>query len=119
METYPLHIPFESYAEQEPEDYWKAVCAATKRVLAETRTDPASILGISFCSQWKGIIPLDGDNKVLSRSIIWLDARANKEAAKLNKILQFNYFKEKVFGFKPSSKLNAALGRNILCGADY
>ena len=119
METYPLHIPFESYAEQEPEDYWKAVCASTKRVLAETKTDPASILGISFCSQWKGIIPLDGDNKVLSRSIIWLDARANKEAAKLNKILQFNYFKEKVFGFKPSSKLNAALGRNILCGADY
>jgi xylulokinase len=119
METYPLHTPQESYAEQEPEDYWHAVCLATKRVLSETNTDPAQILGIAFCSQWKAIIPLDADGKLLHRGIIWLDARADEEAKQLNKFLQVSYFKENLLGFKPSSKLNAALGRNILCGADY
>jgi len=118
-ETYPLYNPREFWAEQEPEDYWNAVCASTKRVLAETKTDPSIVMGVAFCSQWKGIIPLDNDNKVLHRSIIWLDARADKEAVKLNRVLQINYFKEKLLGFRPSSKLNATLGRNILCGADY
>jgi len=119
MEAYPLYTPRESWAEQEPEDYWSAVCASTKKAVHEAQIPPSAVIGMVFCSQWKGIIPLDADNHVLNRSIIWLDARASKEAAKLNRILQINYFKEKLFGFKPSSKLNAALGRNILCGADY
>lgn len=119
VETYPIDSPQESWAEQDPEDYWRAVCAATKRVLADTTAAPETVLGVAFCSQWKGIIPLDAENRVLHKNITWLDSRAGKEAAQLNRVLQVNYFKEKLFGFKPSSKLNASLGRRILCGADY
>lgn len=119
VETYPLYIPKEAWAEQEPEDYWRAVCLATKNVLKNNSIAAESIKGISFCTQWKGIIPLDEEKNVLHRSIIWLDSRAEKQAQHMNKVLQINYFKEKIAGFKPSSKLNAAMGRNIVCGADY
>ena len=119
LETYPLYTPHESWAEQEPEDYWRAVCASTQKVLTKTGISAENVKGIAFCTQWKGIIPLDKDDKVLHRSILWLDGRADKQAQNMNKILKFNYYKEKYFGFKPSSKLNVALGKDVLCGADY
>ena len=118
-ETYPLYTPREAWAEQEPEDYWRAVCAATKAVLAKAEISPHDVKAMAFSSQWKGIIPLDRDNRVLHRCIIWLDSRAEKQAKELNRVMQLNYFKEKFIGGKPSSKLNAALGRNVVCGADY
>ena len=119
METYPLYTPRESFAEQKPQDYWDAVCASTKRLLVNTGTPAASIIGIALCSQWKGIIALDQNDRVLHNSITWLDARATAQAKSMNRVLQVNYYKEKLFGFKPSSRLNAALGREILCAADY
>lgn len=119
IETYPLYTPNESWAEQDPEDYWKAVCTATKRVISANDVSADDIKGIVFCTQWKGIIPMDRDDNVLHRSILWLDGRADDQARRMNKVLQLNYFKEKIFGFKPSSKLNVGMGRNLLCGADY
>ena len=118
-ESYPLYTPKEAWAEQEPEDYWNGICKATKNVLGKADVVPELIKGIAFSSQWKNIIPMDKDFNVLHRSILWLDARAGKQAKELNKVMQFNYFKEKFIGGKPSSKLNAALGRNVVCGADY
>lgn len=119
IENYPLYMPQASWAEQDPEDYWKAVCAATKCVLAKTGADANDAKGMAFCSQWKGIIPIDKDYNVLHRSILWLDARADKQAKRVNKLLKISYYMEKYFGTKPSSKLNAALGKEVLCGADY
>lgn len=117
--TYPLYTPKESWAEQDPEDYWKAVCLSSGKVLEKTGIPAEFIKGIGFCTQWKGIIPLDKNDQPLHKSILWLDGRAGKQAQNMNKILKFNYYKEKYFGFKPSSRLNAAMGKDILCGADY
>lgn len=119
IKEYPLYTPRASWAEQDPEDFWKAICAATKTVMGATGVPAEEVKGMAFCTQWKAIIPMDKDDNVLHRAIIWLDGRADRQAAKMNKILQLNYFKEKCFGFKPSSKVNAGMGRNIVCGADY
>lgn len=81
---YPLYIPNPGWAEQNPELYWKAVCSVTKQVLHEADAAPESVAGIAFGTQWKAIIPIDDDGKVLRNAIIWLDARASSQARRLN-----------------------------------
>ena len=82
---YPLYIPKPGWAEQDPEAYWRAVCDATHQILARTGIRPEEVLGIAFGTQWKGIIPIGRDGKVLRRAIIWLDKRADEQAEKLNR----------------------------------
>lgn len=84
-EDYPLYTPAPDQAEQEPEDYWRGVCTATRRVLAQTGVSPTAVAGMAFGTQWKGVIPIDRDGNVLHRSIIWMDARATVEADMLNR----------------------------------
>ena len=81
---YPLYLPAPDMAEQDPEDYWQGVCTATKKVLELAGVSPSAVAGIAFGTQWKGIIPVSRDGKVLHRSIIWMDSRAGEEAELLN-----------------------------------
>lgn len=85
--TYNLYVPQEGYAEQDPAEYWSAVCSTTKNVLKENDVDASQVKGIVFGTMWKGIIPISADGRVLCRSIIWLDTRAEKQAEKMNKVL--------------------------------
>lgn len=89
---YPLYLPAPDMAEQEPTDYWNGVCAATRAVLEKTGIAPESVAGIAFGTQWKGIIPVSADGRVLHRSMIWMDARGSKEADELNERYHTNVF---------------------------
>lgn len=82
--AYPLYTPRTGWAEQNPEDYWAGVCNVTRRVLAQSGVKACSVAGISFGTMWKGIVPIDSAGRVLHNSIIWLDARANTQAERLN-----------------------------------
>ena len=82
--TYPLIVPQDGWAEQNPEAYWEGVCAVTQEVFSERELDPANAIGLAFGTQWKGIIPVDVEGRVLHNSIIWLDARAVDQAKRLN-----------------------------------
>ena len=84
VESYPLYTERPGWAEQEPSDYWEGVLKATRRVVLESGIGPEGAKGIVFGSQWKGIIPVDGEGKALRRSMIWLDRRAEEEAERLN-----------------------------------
>lgn len=81
---YPLITPKSGWAEQAPVDYWDALCVCTRSVVADMGAAAAGIAGISLCTQWKGIIPVDSEGNVLHNSLIWLDARAEEEAKLLN-----------------------------------
>lgn len=81
---YPLYVEQENWAEQDSELYWVGVCKGTKEALAKYGVDPANVQGLAFGTQWKGIIPVDKNGKVLRNSIIWLDSRAGDQAKRLN-----------------------------------
>jgi len=51
MAGYELSILEHGGAEQDPLEWWAAMCLTTRKLLARTDTDPRSIAGISFCSQ--------------------------------------------------------------------
>ena len=56
-EEYPLSTPAPGWAEQDPEDWWRASEAALAAVGAE------SAAGIGLSGQMHGLVALDGDER--------------------------------------------------------
>jgi len=75
-QEYPMYHPHPGYAEQEPVDWWQAVCQTTHRVLKKTRIKPRDIVGITFSSQTQGLVPVSEDGIPLRRAMSWLDGRS-------------------------------------------
>ncbi|SHJ22341.1 FGGY family of carbohydrate kinases, N-terminal domain [Thermoclostridium caenicola] len=86
-QEYPLYQPKNGWAEQDPEDWWKATCVSTRNVLAKSGVDPREIKGIGLSGQMHGLVLLDRDNKVLRRSIIWCDQRSALECEQITSIV--------------------------------
>ncbi len=64
------------WAEQDPEDWWQAVCLSTRRLLSETGVSPDDIACITFSGQMMGAVALDREARPLRSAIIWADQRA-------------------------------------------
>jgi xylulokinase len=74
-QDYPLSIPQPGWAEQDPEDWWRAAEAA----LAEVGAAEAD--GIGLTGQMHGLVVLDENEKVLRPAILWNDQRSAAECA--------------------------------------
>ncbi len=74
--SYPMYHPHPTWAEQDPEDWWKAIGETTQQVMKKTSVKPDQIAGITFSSQTQTIIPVSKDGTPLRRSIAWLDGRS-------------------------------------------
>ena len=75
-QNYPMYHPKPSYAEQDPMDWWQAVCNTTKEVLKKSRIKPEDVVGMTFSSQTQCVIPVTEDGSVLGPAINWLDSRS-------------------------------------------
>lgn len=64
------------WAEQNPLDWWQAVCVTTRQLLQDTGVRGDDIACITFSGQMMGCVPLDKDAKPLSKAIIWADQRS-------------------------------------------
>jgi xylulokinase len=80
---YPIHYPRPDWAEQEPEDWWRAIVSSTRQVIQQSGVSPHQILGIAYATQMLGIIPMGSDGHPLRPAIIWLDARAPEQARRI------------------------------------
>jgi xylulokinase len=83
FEGYEVSYSRSDWAEQQPEDWWRAVTATTRRLLAESGVRPDEVLCMTFSTQLLGVVPLDGEGQPLRPGIIWLDARAGKQARQI------------------------------------
>lgn len=81
---YPLISVRQGYAEQDPKDYWNAVCKATRAVIEKLNVPHNSIFGMAFGTQGMGIIPVDENGEVLYNNITWIDSRAREQADEIN-----------------------------------
>jgi xylulokinase len=79
-EPYPTYYPAPAHVEQDPEDYWKAVCTTTKAILKKTGVKAEDVKGIVFSTQAQGVIAVDEKGNALMRNITWVDGRAEKQA---------------------------------------
>ena len=65
----------DGWAEQHPETYWQAICAATRPLWAEQGLDPGRIAGIALTTQRGTVICVDEHGAPLRPAILWLDQR--------------------------------------------
>ena len=80
VEPYPTYYPNPAWVEQNPEDYWSAVCKSCKKIVEKTGIAPSDVKAMVFSTQAQGIIPVTEDGTVLYPNITWVDGRAQKQA---------------------------------------
>ena len=80
---YPLYQPQNGWAEQEPQDWWRAAAGTLRQVLEESRVDPKDVAAVGLSGQMHGLVMLDRDGRVLRRSIIWCDQRSGKQCEEI------------------------------------
>jgi xylulokinase len=64
------------WAEQNPEDWWQAVCISTRQLLQQTGARADDVACIVFSGQMMGCVPLDKYARPLRKAIIWADQRS-------------------------------------------
>jgi len=69
-----------AWAEQDPEDWWRACQKAVRSVLGTSGISPKQIACIGLSGQMHGTVVLDGEGAVLRPSIIWCDQRGEQDA---------------------------------------
>ena len=81
-EGYKLYVFPDGGAEQEPDEWWAAMCHTSKKAIAEAGIDASLIEGISFCSQMQGLVLVDKDGVPVRRAFSYMDQRAREELKK-------------------------------------
>ena len=71
---YPILTPLPGYAEQNPEDWWRATISAVRQAMHEA--GGPEVLGIGFSGQMHGFVPMGADKAPLRPAIIWADQRS-------------------------------------------
>jgi xylulokinase len=84
---YPLYQPNLGWAEQDPEDWWKATCESINNVILKSGVDKNEIKGVGLSGQMHGAVLLDKADKVLRRAIIWCDQRSAAECDQITELI--------------------------------
>ena len=84
---YPLSQPQNGWAEQDPEDWWRAACAGLQSVLTESGVSAAEISGVGLSGQMHGLVLLDGAGAVLRPAILWCDGRTGEECREITETI--------------------------------
>jgi len=79
-EAYPLSLPRPGWAEQDPEDWWRA----SERALAALGVDAASV---GLTGQMHGLVLLDEHDAVLRPAILWNDQRTSAECEEIERVV--------------------------------
>ena len=81
------HQPFASpqigWAEQQPEDWWRACTIAVRKALANANLRAEQIVCLGFSGQMHGAVMLDEPGTVVRPALIWCDVRTEKQCQDL------------------------------------
>ncbi len=83
-EHQPFATPQIGWAEQHPEDWWRATSLAVRKALAAAKLKPDQIACVGFSGQMHGAVLLDAAGKVVRPALIWCDVRTEKQCSDLN-----------------------------------
>jgi xylulokinase len=78
--AYDTAYPQANWAEQNADDWGRAVWESTRQVLTDGGISPREIAAVSFSGMMNGMLPVDADGQPLRTAIIWADQRATEEA---------------------------------------
>ena len=79
---YKTTHPRPGYAEQDPEDWWRALQASCHKAIELSGVSPAEIAGISYDATTLTMVAMNAKGEALRPAIMWMDVRATEQAAR-------------------------------------
>lgn len=77
------HVPFASprtgWAEQDPDDWWRACTVAVPRALEAAGVEAGAVAAVGFSGQMHGASLLDREGQVVRPALLWCDQRTQAE----------------------------------------
>jgi xylulokinase len=130
------HAPFASpqigWAEQHPEDWWRAAKNAIRKALEIGKLRGEEISCVGFSGQMHGAVMLDSSDKPVRPALIWCDVRTGKQCTELNnrigaeKLIQLtcnpalaNFTLTKLIWTRENEPKNWAHVRSVMLPKDY
>ncbi|HUK30233.1 MAG TPA: FGGY family carbohydrate kinase, partial [Candidatus Acidoferrum sp.] len=83
----PFASPESGWAEQDPQDWWRACGIAVRKALKASSVSPDEIACVGFSGQMHGAVLLDAQGEVVRPALIWCDQRTDKQAKFLGESL--------------------------------
>ena len=128
----PFRTPHPGWAEQDPEDWWRAAQEAIRGAIAAAPEPRQKIVALGLTGQMHGAVMLDENGAVLRASLIWCDTRTQPECDWLHEKLGYEHLIEltanpalpnftltKLLWVKKHEPETFAKIRHIMCPKDY
>ena len=80
---YPLIQPENGWAEQEPDQWWRAVVAGISDLVRDHPSESSALAGIGVTGQMHGLVMLDELGAVIRPAILWCDGRTIEQCAEI------------------------------------
>ena len=130
------HQPFASpqigWAEQQPEDWWRASCIAVRKAIASANLSAEEIACAGLSGQMHGAVMLDKQGSVVRPALIWCDVRTEKQCRDLTakighqRLIQLtcnpalaNFTLTKLLWVRENEPANWKLVRAVMLPKDY
>jgi len=76
----PMSQPQPTWAEQDPEDWWRAAQEAIRAAITQGNLKGEDIAGVGLSGQMHGAVLLDEAHQVIRPAIIWCDQRSQAQS---------------------------------------
>jgi xylulokinase len=82
-EPVPLHLLPNGGAEQDPNDWWRAIVKGTRRLLGKGQVAIDDVVAVCAATQGAAAVPVDRNGDCVANAMIWLDSRGAELAQRL------------------------------------
>jgi xylulokinase len=130
------HEPFASpqigWAEQRPEDWWRATGIAVRKALERAKLPGEAVACVGFSGQMHGAVMLDAGDAVVRPALIWCDVRTDPQCRELtakigaSKLIQLtcnpalpNFTLTKLLWVRENEPENWRKVRSVMLPKDY
>jgi FGGY-family pentulose kinase len=79
-QSYKTYFPQSGWAEQDPAEWWQALCTATNTLIKDSAVSPSNIKGIGVDATSCTVVFLDQRKRPLRKALLWMDVRSDQEA---------------------------------------
>lgn len=89
---YPLYYTADGGVEQKADEWWSAICTATKTIIERSGIAPKQIKAMSFASQAQGSVFVDEEGRALRNPMSYMDGRSVDQISRYlnNGIIKIN-----------------------------
>ncbi len=87
-----LQPPRPLWSEQDPREWWQAVCISVRSALKQANLDAGAVAAIGLTGQMHGLVLLDRAGEVLRPAILWNDQRSQAQCDEIHRRVERDKF---------------------------